>query len=391
MEPIKVTTSSSNDQLLYFTSSSLLADGSGVITISDRNGHPNLVLTDLHTRVDKGLTFNTEGSLKSYVYFDGNANRGLGKASISLDPDRGILYFIQGNQICSVDMEANLRVIALLPADEVTAFTHISSDGTRLCVPTTDARALDYTELKGFRPNYNIDQRVREEHLSSYLRVYDTATGELLACERVPEGWITHVQFHPYDSTRILYNHEWPSDCGIRRIWLWDGKQHLRLRTEGEGRSRNDWTCHEVWQKDGTAVIYHGKYESGISYIGRINMEDGSIREIALPKEYVRYGHFTTGNLDDTLLVTDGYFETEEDSRILEPRGNGGRWICVLKVDWIEGVILWWKPLCKHGSNWDSQDSHPHPIFDHRDENIYFTTNQDGNRAVYSVECPPYN
>jgi len=182
---------------------------------------------------------------------------------VSVDAQRGIIYYIQGRQICAVDTNGTSRVLAELPADQMTAFTHVSADGARLCVPTTDARALDGdTSLKG-RPAYDIDARVQKENLSSYIRVFDTASGREILCERVPKAWITHVQFSPRDSSLILYNHEWCSDCGIRRMWLWNGRQHIRLRNEGDGRSSADWTCHEMWERDGSAIIYHGSYAKG--------------------------------------------------------------------------------------------------------------------------------
>lgn len=35
--------------------------------------------------------------------------------------------------------------------------------------------------------------------------------------------------------------------------------------------------------------------------------------------------------------------------------------------------------------NWDCQCSHPHPIFDHGDQYVYFTSNESGHREVYRV------
>lgn len=52
---------------------------------------------------------------------------------------------------------------------------------------------------------------VQQEHLSSYLCVYDTENGTLLYEKEIPLCWITHVQFHPLDSELIMYNHEWAS------------------------------------------------------------------------------------------------------------------------------------------------------------------------------------
>jgi hypothetical protein len=95
----------------------------------------------------------------------------------------------------------------------------------------TDGRCLDYdpeTEGSGLdrRPVYDIDGRVQEEGLCSYLCVYDTATGAQVYEKTVPKCWITHVQFDPADPEIIMYNHEWPSfDCGIRRIWIYDHRR----------------------------------------------------------------------------------------------------------------------------------------------------------------------
>lgn len=402
MEAIRVTAPlEGNDQLLYFTSSSLDAQDENLVFISDRTGHPNLYVRNLGTGQESRLTANENGTLKSYVYFNGKERLGLGKASISFDSVRQLLYYIQDDTLCCTSLEGQTRVLNHIPSGQVTAFTHVSMDGKRLCVPTTDARALEANtfvndspsyavgqekknEVISDKPDYDIDERVRREGLSSYLNVYDTQSGELIARERVERAWITHVQFSPLNSEHILYNHEWPSDCGIRRLWLWDGKQHLRLRTEGEGRSKADWTCHEMWQADGRYIIYHGKYPDGRGYIGRVDPQGMDPIEIALPAQYYRYGHFTAGNLHNDWLVSDGYFHPEGAP---ENANWGGEWVSLLHVDW-EKRSIEWVPLCQHESFWDCQDSHPHPIFDHADGSVYFTSNRSGTRAVYRVQVP---
>lgn len=362
-----------NEQMLYFTSTSLLADDQHLVFIGDRTGQPNIFLRDLRSGAERQLSTNTEGYLRSYVYFDGRPYRGFGKASVSVDPVRGVVYFLQGRQVCAVTTGGVLRVLAELPEGQMTAFTHVSADGQRLCVPTTDAAAFD-------GPPAKTDERVQTQRLNSYLRVFDTATGRELVCERVPQAWITHVQFSPRDSRLILYNHEWPAHCGIRRMWLFDGHQHLRLRTEGEGRSRADWTCHEMWERDGTAIIYHGSYANGPAYVGRVNPDGTGRVEIALPATWKRYGHFTVGHPGE--LVSDGYYEQPDDAR-----AGHGAWICRVTADWAAGKIAW-QPLCRNGSSWNSQDAHPHPIFNHAADAVYFTSDQDGKRAVWRVAVP---
>jgi oligogalacturonide lyase len=382
VEPQRVTHHpTANEQLLYFTSSSLLADNQHLVFISDRTGNPNLFIRHVETGEEIQLTHNDEGYLKSYVYFDGIPYRGLGKASVSLHAHSGTAYYLQGRRICRVRMGESPEVIAEYPPGQMTAFTHVSADGTRLCVPTTDARALDGEKRLSGRPDYNIDQRVRTENLRSYLRVFDTTTGEMIQCEDVPRAWITHVQFSPANPDWILYNHEWPDDCGIRRIWLWDGHEHRRLRTEEGGRSREDWTCHEMWERDGRAVIYHGTYAGGRAYIGRVKPDGTQRIEIPLPKGWDQYGHFTVGKTGT--LVSDGYFRTAGGAD-----ADHSPWISRVDVDWKAGRAEW-TPRCRHNASWDSQDSHPHPIFDHATEYVYFTSDREGKRAVYRVLGQP--
>jgi len=388
--PVQVTHSAGNDQLLYFTSTSLPAKNRGLVFLSDRTGDPNLFFLDFKTGREQQLSRNEEGHLKSYVYFDGRPYRGLGKASISLDPDRGIVYYLQGREIRAVDLAGRERTLVELPSGQMTAFTHVSADGSRLCVPTTDARALDDEHpLPAAKPDYSVDERVQTEGLSSYLRVFDTSTGREIETVPVPRAWITHVQFSPVDSGLILYNHEWTcSDWGTRRMWLWDGRRHRQLRQESgpeivPPRSRNDWTCHEMWERDGSAIIYHGTYfkdapqVGGRAYLGRVRPDGSDTKEIVFPEGWNQYGHFTVGRPGQ--LVTDGYYRTGEDS----PEGNG-KWLALLNVNWSQGTIDW-TPLLRHSSSWTSQDVHPHPIINDRCDAVYYTSDGDGPRAVYRL------
>jgi Tol biopolymer transport system component len=371
-----------NEQLLYFTSTSLASDDRRLVFMSDRTGHPNLFDRDLVTGAERQLTHNAEGHLKSYVYFNGEPYRGFGRASVSLHAPSGTVYYMQGREIRRVDADGRERVLAEYPHGQMTAFTHVSSDGRRLCVPTTDFRALDVGD--GRTPAWDIDGRVRAEGLSSWLRVYDTESGAEVVCERVPQCWITHVQFSPIDHNLILYNHEWCSvDKGIRRMWLFDGSRHIRLRTEGDGRNRNDYACHEMWERDGSAIIYHGRLPGRGPCIGRVTPDGRDIREIVLTQGCDRYGHFTSGA--PGVLVSDGYYETEGDRQTIA-FGNtlNGDWISRVDVDWEQGTFEW-TPLCRSDSSWAWQDEHPHPIIDHGSRFVYFTSDRDGRRAVYRI------
>jgi oligogalacturonide lyase len=396
-----VTKGESNDQLLYFTSTSLLANDQGLVFISDRTGDPNLFFLDFNSGEERQLTDNRDGVLRSYVYFNGNPSRGFGKASVGLDATNGIAYYVHGREVRAVSVAGEERVLAEIPHDQVTAFTHVSADGSLLCVPTTDARAIDDspseprddppprpTFYDDDDPSYDVDERVQTEGLSSYLRSYDTATGEEVETVPVPRAWITHVQFSPSARSKILYNHEYCADAGVRRMWLWDGATHRSLREEnarastGGFRSRHDWLTHEMWERDGSHIVYHGghgrTYNDPPCFIGRVHPETSERAEIPLPDGWDQYGHFTVG--EPGRLVTDGYFRSGNTSP-----GWAGNWIALADIDWESGLVEW-SGLVEHGSSWSSQDAHPHPIFDHACRAVYFTSDRSGKRAVYRIE-----
>lgn len=401
-----------NTQLLYFTCSSLSWDDRRIFLLSDRTGSPNVVVKDMFTGEERILTENTKGTLKSYVYFDGTFNQGLGKASVSLDAANSVVYYIQDDRICKADLEGRITVLNQVPDGRMTAFTHVSSDGKRLCVPMTDGRCLDFdpeTEGSGLdkRPVYNIDGRVQEENLSSYLCVYDTETGALLYEKQVPKCWITHVQFNPVNPEQIMYNHEWASfDCGIRRIWLYDhATDEIRpIRTEGDDtlgnpggypRKKEDWVCHEMWSDDGSQVIYHGGYADGPAMVGRYVLSTGCYYEIALPKDYDAYGHFTMDHQGN--LVCDGYFKYPWEVKKVwdnstdngpDPHKKDAEYICKVFPDWEKGKLTW-VPLCKHQSDWLGQDAHPHPIYSHEGDRIFYNSRSGNTVNVYCVSAQP--
>ena len=74
--------------------------------------------------------------------------------------------------------------------------------------------------------------------------------------------------------------------------------------------------------------------------------------EVPLPDGWQRYGHFQVGPENDTVLVCDGYFEYPDEAP------GGAHWISLVQVNWAEGSMQW-KPLCQHGSLWDSQTAIP--------------------------------
>ncbi|MCK5343685.1 MAG: hypothetical protein KAR20_09785, partial [Candidatus Heimdallarchaeota archaeon] len=265
------------------------------------------------------------------------------------------------------------------------------------------------------QPNYNIDKKCRESKLNSYLRIYDISTGEEIITEIIPGAWVTHVQFCPVNNNIILYNNEWCRDGGMRRIWIWDGKNHKKLRSLRDGRDAEDWVSHEVFMPDGESVFYHGIYKNGDAFIGKINVDGANCVEIEMDEGFNAYGHFSLGN--NGLLVSDGYYKEKRKGKEIETgilaqckeiffrrfkfflalryrekirrmlKSNSkskGAWISILKVDWQKQIIDW-IPLCQHGSSWHFQDDHPHPIFNYDSSEVLFTSDRGKRRAIYRM------
>ena len=381
-EMIRVTAGKYDDMILYFTTNSLSVDDKKIVFIRTIDECNNIFVKDLSSGEETQITYFTEVSprrlpIHAQRQYDFN---GLVAHSVVLHSQTGIIYFIKDRKLYRCDFKGNGRVLATLPEKTCLSRGHVNEEGTKYLIGAMDDRCLDtYDGSNGLV----IDARVQELNLSSHLLVYDTDTGAQLLDEPVHNGRVTHIQFNPIDDNIIMYNHEWPTDCGVRRIWVFDGKRHIQARTEGDGRSRDDWTCHEMWERTTGNLIYHGIYANGIAYIGRIvyrnfpDMHDYSIVEIPFPKEYVKYGHFTVSNTD--LLVTDGYYQVDGE------KTTKGEWISVLKPDWDKKTIEW-TPLCRHESDWDHSDGHPHPVFNHAADAVFFNSNKDGNRSVYSVK-----
>lgn len=345
-----------NTQLLHFTGTSLSADDKYLYLLSDRNGHPNVWIRELATGAERMLTDNERRYLKSYMYFDGDPAKGLGKASIYLEPAKKVVYFIQDNCICKVDFQGKITLLNQIPHMRMTAFTHVSRDGKRLCVPMTDHRAFNYSPEKD---GGDIGRYIQKEQLTSYLYVYNTKRGSLLHKEAVQGSWITHAQFNPTAPHLILYNREWGSSAsGFRQLWLFDQScgAHRQLRREGVGRSAKDRISYSVWSRDGSCVLYHGIYENGAAFIGKIDAAGETCTEIILPDQHPALGYFALNQKKQIAY-------DQEQIRTAVP-------------DWKNKKLQW--VLRYHQGD-------IYPVYNHKGNRIYFSAEENGRVGVYEI------
>jgi len=378
-----------NDRLIYFTSDSLLANDQTLIFLSDRNeGHRNLFSLNLRTREAIQLTDNQQGIFERVRdSFEKDEEVGLTNAAVS--KHTGDVYYIQNRQIRCVNIHTlEESIIASEFPKEVhivSAIPCVDENNQYLLVPTISRET--FSDLKNPSVfSFDISTKVHRLGLHTVMHRFHTdGRGEEILWEE--PGWVTHVQFRPKNVEWILFNHEWDPKAGIDRMWLWDGSSARRLRPEGPNevgfpRSADDWVCHEIWQRDGEAIVYHGKYVDGPAFIGQVNLSGEKHLELSFPWHFTRYGHFAVSN-DPTLLVTDGY--VEKQGALLGKDRKAGGWISLIRANWKERQLSW-TPLCLHGSFWNTQGAHPHPIFSHAGDKVFFNSNKDGRLAIYMVE-----
>ncbi|MGF1484200.1 MAG: hypothetical protein ACFBZ8_07545 [Opitutales bacterium] len=354
------TASAEKDQHLYFTSFSVTADDRWLVFISERSGHPNLHKIDRLSGEIFQVSQNHGGLLHAYVYPYGG-DTGLSKASPALDPAHNRLFWIQDDAIWRADLDSEdaPQCLAALPPDTWSAFTHVAPDGKTICVPVTAADAFDPARTGQWEQMQDTVRRFKQSDgaLFSDVLLIDTQTGNTRTLARLP-FWVTHVQYDPPGSGRILFNQEGGNLVRPRVYALEpDGTWRPLYVQEPE----EDWASHENWNPQGGEVIYHGKRQ-GRPFVAARSWEGE-----------LHYCHWLTP-AQDFIHAT----PTLDGSRLLVDQMNGSLGI----VDAASGTV---ETLCQHGSSSHEQDVHVHALTTPLGRSAIFTSDRDGTGNVYEV------
>lgn len=365
-EVIQWTQAPCKNHHLYFTSHSVTADNRWLVFLSDREGQPNIHAIERRDGRIRRLSRNREGLLRSYVYPRGGL-RGLSKASPSLDPLRNRLFFIRDDQVFRVDLddpEPEERRLCALPSGWWGGYTHISPDGKTFCVPCTAPAAFGEEATQWEQLN-QVPARMKKSGLRTRLLFIDAESGASRIAAEMP-FWVTHVQFDPAGTGRLLFNLEGHSK-GIplpdRIRCLEPGGSCRPLAPEEDG----EWRSHENWAADGKSIVYHGK-RRGRAFVAARTWEGTLLHEI--PLDGVEC-HHATGL----------------------PDGRG------MAVDRVDGMIALLDPgtaktemrqedLCRHDTDYADQDAHGHPLAAPDGRSVVFTSNRSGHCQVYEVAVP---
>jgi hypothetical protein len=358
---IQWTNAPCTNQHLYFTSFSVTQDDRWLAILSDRDGHPNLYAIDRRDGAIRRLSNNQNGLLRSYVYPQGGL-RGLSKASPCLDVSRNRIFYVRDDVVYVADLQSE-RPVCALPSQWYGAYTHLSPDGKTFCIPCSDPRAFADGCRTQWEQLEKVPARMKREGLVTRLYFVDVEKGMSRIAAEIP-FWVTHVQFDPTGTGRMIFNLEGFNEDGQplpNRIWC--------LETDGSYRPLSEqpvteWRTHENWALDGQSIVYHG-WRVGEAFVAARTWDGRLLHETSYG---IQFWH-ATGALDGKRMFVDGHDGT---IAMLDPAEHS------MTV------------LCRHDSSYDNQDAHAHPLTTPTGRSVIFTSNHTGYCQVYEVSCSPW-
>lgn len=210
----------------------------------------------------------------------------------------------------------------------------------------------------------------------------DLASGEFRTVveQRV---WMGHPMYRPFDDGTMGFCHEGPHDLVEARMWLVDADgSNLRcVKHQAPGES----CMHEFWVPDGSSLLYvsyrKGEQHRWICAADPVTLENREIMPMP-PCSHLMSNH------DGSLLVGDGAGQlndvSDQAGHAFEPDPN------LYLFDMRTRSA---KPIAAHNSSWRelygrSQMSHPHPSFTPDETRVLYSSDFEGEPAVYLADLP---
>ncbi len=354
IEYIQLTDSKGNTIHPYFTQPLFSHDGETLLVVSDRSGSWQLYRLDIP---DKILTQLTN---------DDNIN----PHAPCLDGKRMIAYYWSGRFLKSVDLETyETNVIYAVPEGYVPSVLSLTPDGRYLAFSFYEKLKLG--SYKG-RSQFTALEYLFRRPRSLVVRI------DLKKDEALPvwgeNAWITHVNISPVNPDIILFCHEGPWHL-VQRMWVVNASTHEVWPLVKQKRYV-EIAGHEFFKKDGQVVAQFGRRSSPTSkdwtyYDIFVNPDGSNLRMYKYP--YIPPVHIKTNSKGD-MSVGDRCYPNSEFK-------EGESYIGLIK--YLKDGTVELRPLCRHGTSWLVQRSHPHPIFTPDDKSVIFSSDREGCCNVY--------
>jgi Tol biopolymer transport system component len=279
-----------------------------------------------------------------------------------LDVSRNRIFYVRDDVVYFADFESEHPVCAL-PPRWLGAYTHLSPDGKTFCVPCTDPRAFADDCPTQWEQLKRVPARMKCEGLGTRLYFVDVEKGVSRVAAEIP-FWITHVQFDPTGTGRMIFNLEgWDEDRRAlpNRIWCFETDGSYRPLSE---QPMTESRTHENWALDGQSIVYHG-WRDGKAFVAARTWDGRLLYETSI--DGIEFWH-ATGALDGKRMFVDGLDGT------------------IAMLDPSEHTMT---VLCRHDTSYENQDAHAHPLTTPSGRGVIFSSNRTGHCQVYEVSCKP--
>ncbi|MFA9439728.1 oligogalacturonate lyase family protein [Uliginosibacterium sp. sgz301328] len=250
-----------------------------------------------------------------------------------------------------------------------------NSDCTKMVgIEVAEGDLLPLTTWEQFREQFFLNPRCR-------LIVIDMATGTSRPIID-EKRWLGHPIYRPFDDNTIAFCHEGPHDL-VQRMWLIneDGTNQRQLKVQEPGEA----CTHEFFVPDGSRMMYvsykKGDADRWLCVADPITLENERI--MSIPQCEHLYS-----NYDGSLAVGDGNGAAiaVSDTEGHEHENDPFMYLFDLKTRET-------KKICQHNSSWkvyrnDRQVTHPHPGFTPDNKRVLFSSDFEGEPAIYLVDVP---
>lgn len=291
-----------------------------------------------------------------------------------LSPDDRQLYFMRGGRaLIGLELASGQeRVAYTVPAGWVGYGTWVANSAcTKVVGIEIDADDwFPLTDWRKFAQMFHARPRCR------LIRI-DLASGrrDTLLEQR---GWLGHPQYRPGDDHTVAYCHEGPHDLVDARIWLIDedGRNRRCAKRHEPGES----CTHEFWVPDGSAMVYvslhHGQAKRHICSLDPKTLVSTVLTEMPACSHLM-------SNHDGSLIVGDG---SGTPADVADASGHASTNDPYLHLFDLRAGTR--RAIARHDSSWrvhkgDRQVTHPHPSFSPDGHSVLFSSDLDGEPAVY--------
>jgi len=294
-----------------------------------------------------------------------------------LSPDDQHLYFVRAErQLIRLDIRTLQEdVVYQVPPEWVGYGTWVANSACTKMVGieilATDWFAL--TDWKKFAEMFHRKPRCRLIRIDLKTGARDVIHEENL--------WLGHPQYRPFDDNTVAFCHEGNHDLIDARMWFID-EDGSNLRCAKEHAPGESCT-HEFWVPDGSAMVYvsyfKGQRERTISALDPVTLQTRTL--MTMPP----CSHLMS-NFDGSLIVGDGSNTPVDVSDGGAHKIESDPYLHLFDVK--AGTT---RRIARHDSSWrvykgNRQVTHPHPSFAPGDTQVLYTSDVEGEPALYLAD-----